>query len=332
MMPDSVKPSECVRYGHSWVFCALAAALFSGYVFAKGGEQLLNLEQLPKNPHGDVAMCSTCHKSNNGGRGSLVFDADVPQLCQSCHDGRHATREAHPVNLMPSVEKAMKIPSDFPLDNGKLTCSTCHDVTWRCSIEQPESVSDHNHLRGGPTSARLEFCFNCHTKQDYQPFNVHDQLESGRQKTETCLWCHISVPDAGSDIRDAASYGLRDKAVELCRNCHSVPAGHPTGDPHMNSKPSAGMMIYMSAYEIRHKMHLPLKQLLKYVQAAKRGPRSIPLDENGNITCYSCHNPHERDLLPGWNPRSVGAEPEKAKNHRLRIREGDIACRACHQK
>lgn len=292
----------------------------------------MDLEQYTKNPHGDVSMCSTCHTSKNKGRGGLAFGADVPQLCQSCHDGRHATREVHPVNLVPSVEIAMKIPSDFPLDNGKLTCSTCHDVTWRCSIEQTEGVSDRSHLRGAPTSARLEFCFNCHTRQSYRPFNVHDQLESGRQKTDTCLWCHTSVPNVISNNKEAASYGLRDKAVELCRNCHSVQAGHPAGDPHMNSKPSAKMMAYMSAYEIRHKMHLPLKQLLEYVKAAGRNPRSIPLDAGGGITCYSCHNPHEKGLLPSWNPRSVGAEPEKAKNHRLRIREGDIACRACHQK
>jgi predicted CXXCH cytochrome family protein len=180
MMSDSAKPSECVRYGHSWVFCALAAALFSGFVFAEEGEQLLNLEQLPKNPHGDASMCATCHTSDNGGRGSLVFDADVSELCQSCHDGWHATREAHPVNLMPSVEIAKKIPSDFPLDNGKLTCSTCHDITWACSTEQSADISGRSHLRGAPTSARMEFCFNCHTKQDYQPFNVHDQLEPDR--------------------------------------------------------------------------------------------------------------------------------------------------------
>ncbi len=191
---------------------------------------------------------------------------------------------------------------------------------------------NRNFLRGAPTPHSLAFCFNCHIQENYQPFNVHDQLEAGKEKTDTCLWCHVSVPEVGSNIREAASYGLRGKAIDLCRNCHSMPAGHPTGDPHMDSKPSADMMSYMSAYEIQHKMNLPLKQLLEYVQAAKRTPRSIPLDENGCITCYSCHNPHQKGLLPNSNPRSVGAEPKKAKNHRLRIQEGDIACRACHQK
>ena len=88
----------------------------------------------------------------------------------------------------------------------------------------------------------------------------------------------------------------------------------------------------MSAYEMEPKMHLPFKQLLEYVQAADRAPQSFPTDERGRITCWSCHNPHEKGLLPGWNPRSIGAEPKKATNHRLRAHEGDYACRACHQK
>jgi hypothetical protein len=35
--------------------------------------------------------------------------------------------------------------------------------------------------------------------------------------------------------------------------------------------------------------------------------------------------------LPAANPRSVGAEGDKAANHRLRVRE-DVVCRACHYK
>lgn len=331
MIGDRVQQSECARYGRSWVFYALAAVLSLGYMPANGGEPL-NSQQDTRNPHGDPSMCSTCHKSNVGGRDSLIFNTDIPQLCQSCHDGRHASREAHPVNIVPSVAITMKIPSDFPLDNGKLTCSTCHDVTWRCSTVQPATMSGRGYLRGAPSSDSLDFCFNCHRQESYRPFNVHDQLESGRQKTDTCLWCHLSVPNSASGIKEAAPYGLRGKAIDLCRNCHSMPAGHPTGDPHMGSKPSVDMMSYMSAYELQPKMNLSLKQLLEYVQAAKRAPRSIPLDENGCITCYSCHNPHEKGLLPNSNPRAVGAEPKKANNHRLRIQEGDISCRACHQK
>jgi hypothetical protein len=99
----------------------------------------------------------------------------------------------------------------------------------------------------------------------------------------------------------------------------------------MDAAPSAEMVQYMSAYEMKSKMRLPLAQLLEIARATKRTPRSIPLDEAGRITCSSCHNPHEKGLLPGGNPRAVGAEPKQAANHRLRIPQGSV-CVACHQK
>lgn len=100
----------------------------------------------------------------------------------------------------------------------------------------------------------------------------------------------------------------------------------------MYSTASAQMQWYMSAYEMEPRMHLPFKQLLEYVRAAHRAPKSIPLDEHDRIMCWSCHNPHEKGLLPSWDPRSVGAEAKKATNHRLRAHEGETGCKACHQK
>jgi hypothetical protein len=348
MMADSVKPSECARYGRSWGFFALVALLLLGRISAEGGQTPLNARQRAKNPHEDMSTCSACHTSEMGGRGTLIFGSDISQLCQSCHDGRQATREVHPVNLAPGAAMAGQIPSDFPLEQGKLTCSTCHNTKWSCAKEQPApyqsgpgdssrrtgpaAVPNRNFLRGVPTPHALAFCFNCHMQASYKPFNVHGQLDAGRKKTDTCLWCHLSVPEVDSNVKEAAAYGLRGKAVDLCGNCHSVPAGHPTGNPHMYSTPTAEMMSYMSAYEIQNQMRLPLRELLKYVKAAKRPARFIPLDEDRRVTCYSCHNPHEKGLLPNWNPRSIGAEPKQAENHRLRTHQGDIACRACHQK
>ena len=212
-----------------------------------------------------------------------------------------------------------------------LTCFSCHDVAWGCRAGQLPAVPKRDFLRGAHVSHPLAFCFHCHAREDYRPFNAHDQLEAGETKTDMCAWCHVSVPDVDSRLKEDASYALRSKSFGVCRNCHRVAKGHPTGDSHMYATPSAKMMWHMSAYEIQPRMRLPFKQLLGYVRAAKRAPRSIPLDENGRITCYSCHNPHEKGLLPYWNPRSVGAEPKQAANYRLRAHEG-IACRACHQE
>ena len=234
------------------------------------------------------------------------------------------------VDITPSPTLARRIPSDFPLAGGLLTCLGCHDIAQNCRAQRQPVPSGHALLRGGPTPDPLLFCFRCHVPENYRPFNPHNQLEADKPKTDTCLWCHVDVPPIDSQPREGASNGLRAKAAGLCRNCHVVAQSHPVAG-HLDATPSAEMAQYMSAYEMKSKMRLPFAQLLEIARATKRTPRSIPLDEDGRITCSSCHNPHEKGLLPGGNPRAVGAEPKQAANHRLRIPQGSV-CVACHQK
>ncbi len=283
------------------------------------------------NPHRDAALCSSCHASGVGSPRNLRFAGGISKLCRSCHDGQLATREAHPVDIMPSDAMARRIASEFPLENGRLTCSTCHDVTAQCGADRPAAGPKRRFLRRADVSGPLEFCFRCHVRENNRPFNAHDQLEAGQPKADVCIWCHIGVPDVDSRSQEDVSRGLHKKSIGVCANCHPVTKGHPNGGSHMGAIPPEAMMSYMSAYEIQPRMNLPLNRLLEYVRAAKRAPRSIPLDENSRITCYSCHNPHEKGLLPNWNPRSVGSEPKQSVNHRLRARDGQL-CIACHQK
>lgn len=252
------------------------------------------------------------------------------QLCESCHDGRLAGREVHPVNLAPSAATAGRIPPDFSLQNGLVTCLTCHDVRRDCNDHPSDAPPRYHLLRGWQTSQPLAFCSHCHASQDYRPFNVHDQVETGRAKADTCVWCHVDVPDVNSYREEAASYTLRDKSSRVCANCHPMMEGHPTR-AHVGTAPPPELMWHISAYELQSKLRLPFEQRLRYAAAAKRTARSIPFDEDGRIACYTCHNPHEKGLLPDANPRSFGAEPKQAVTHRLRAREGKV-CVVCHDK
>lgn len=286
-------------------------------------------EDVAQNPHGDSGLCSSCHTSPAGGRNTLRFGGHVSKLCQSCHDGRHATREAHPAGLQPSAAMTQQIGPDFPLEQGRLTCLTCHDVARVCKAQRGEMTSNHNFLRR-PTPDPARFCFQCHVPKNYRPFNPHDQLQDGQPKADTCLWCHVGTPDLSAKPGEDSARALRGKGTEICGNCHTVGPDHPV-QAHTGAIPPDQMVWYMSAYELKSKMRLPFERLLEYARTAKRLPRSIPLDEGDRITCYSCHNPHEKDLLPSWDPRSLGAEPKQATNHRVRSREGPL-CVACHQK
>lgn len=290
-----------------------------------------NKEESVKNPHKEPVLCRSCHTSNIGSRSNLRFDGNVTILCQSCHDGLIATRETHPVDLVPSRTIGRKIPTDFLLKDGMLTCLSCHDITSSCKTDRAGVMLNNSLLRGDPVPYPMAFCFRCHVKDTYQPYNAHNQIEDGKTKTEICLWCHVRIPDVDSRLKEGASYALRSKSFGICNNCHRVAKGHPIDGTHMHATPSTDMMQYMFAYEMQPRMNLPFKDLLEYVRAVKQVPRSIPLDENGRITCYSCHNPHEKGLLPNRNPRSIGADYKQATNHRLRAREG-IICKACHQK
>jgi len=234
------------------------------------------------------------------------------------------------MNVAPSAAMASRIPPEFPLKSGLVTCLTCHDVRPDCEGRPSDPRLAYRLLRGWQTSAPLAFCSHCHASEDYRPFNAHDQVEANRAKTDTCIWCHNDIPDVNSYREEAAAYALRDKSSRVCANCHPMSEGHPT-HAHVGTTPPTEFMWHISAYELQPKLRLPFEQRLRYATAAKRTPRAIPFDEDGRIACYTCHNPHEKGLLPDANPRSLGGEPKQAVTHRLRAREGKV-CVVCHDK
>jgi hypothetical protein len=319
--------SRRFRAGYCWTIPLFMALTVSGPVPAGEGKP----SQRERNPHGDPTLCDACHMPRAEGRRALRFEGNVSRLCQSCHEGRRAKREVHPVDVAPSEAIRRQMPSDFPLADGKMTCLTCHDLAWGCTMESPAGMLNRCSLRGNRVANPLAFCLGCHAKASYSSFNVHDQLEAGKPKADACRWCHISVPDTNSPGDAQAPHGLRDPSGGMCRNCHRMMEDHPTGSPHVGTAPSSEMVWRMSAYEMQSTMRLPFARLLEYARVARRSPRSMPLNENGRIACYTCHNPHETGLMSLRNPASVGSEPKHAANHRLRIHEGKI-CVACHPK
>ncbi len=80
------------------------------------------------NLHYTGKYCLECHeKTPTVGEDKLLkFNGDFTQLCR-CHGYTPGTY-IHPVDIVPSAEKREKIPDDFPLVNGIVTCITCHDI------------------------------------------------------------------------------------------------------------------------------------------------------------------------------------------------------------
>jgi len=86
------------------------------------------------NIHYNSNYCTECHTKypNNSemGKNNLKFKGDYKLLCK-CHD-ESPSRELHPFDIIPSQEIKTRIPSGFPLLAGKVTCSTCHDISIQC--------------------------------------------------------------------------------------------------------------------------------------------------------------------------------------------------------
>jgi len=86
--------------------------------------------------------CEFCHSDHKGG--GVLLKKDINELCSGCHQKRISQGE-HKVGVMPS-----KSAAGIPLQNGKMTCVSCHDP--------------HSKAPGMPRMATRKLCGLCHEK------------------------------------------------------------------------------------------------------------------------------------------------------------------------
>jgi hypothetical protein len=253
------------------------------------------------NIHYTGAYCNECHEKTpvQGGDAYLKFGGDYQMLCR-CHafpqDGC-----VHPTDIPPSPGIKERLPSDLPLENGKVTCLTCHDIFLQCRKQLFKTDS----VRGAPYPARTDFCFQCHLKGDYEQANPHHEIDQrGEIVPDTCLVCHPEKPDEkNTTIKDVKFIG---DVEGICCGCHHISGNHSGDHDHIGV--------------------LPSEKGLKRIKVMEEKFNTIlPLDEGGKMTCVTCHNPHDKGVIPEGKPGAVGAGSKYL--HRL---PGDI-CQECHQ-
>lgn len=282
------------------------------------------------NPHWNEALCQTCHPSRPDG------SLDAPRLrersaratCDRCH-----TRESldaamhHPYDIRPS-ERVPASP-DWPLEMGRLSCLTCHDILRQCDLKMKERWRNRMFLRAQLGAAAIEFCLQCHREELYRTASPHDQLDDqGREREGVCLYCHTVRPDPAASDR-TGSPTLQTSIIELCGNCHGTFV-HPSGIPHLVVIDEQ-MRARMAACEILDRFVIPLSELQRYLEGQSREPRSFPLEPPMyRATCVTCHNPHERGVLPPSSPLARGAEGDLPRNSRLRMPRQEL-CSCCHR-
>jgi hypothetical protein len=257
------------------------------------------------NIHYTGKYCMVCHEQTPlKGNKYLKYGEDYKQLCR-CHY-RTAARDVHPSDVEAPKEFKKRMPNDFPLRNGKIACITCHDVFAQCRNGKPNGAfkSGRNFLRGGPYKKQTTLCFKCHDNTKYEKFNPHNQLDkNGKIITLKCLYCHKKVPDVKTE-------GFKDVALigglgPLCVRCHHKEDKTTLHARHLR-KPSDKVLARIKQMEIEFGIVLPL-------------------DDDGKITCATCHNPHEKGVIPAERAGAKGA----GEVHRHRL-PGNI-CIKCHQ-
>ena len=249
--------------------------------------------------------CTECHVEIPPKRGSkfLRYGGDFKKLCR-CHYNTEQNY-VHPVDLKPSEDLKPRIPPGLPLQDGKVTCATCHNIVIQCSDRPTEKVflKENKFLRGAPFQDRTELCFKCHDKAQYRKYNPHRQLNTNNQIIEAqCLYCHNEVPDENranyEDVKLLANPEL------ICLGCHS--------------------RITANLWHTRH-LRKPPREILKRIEELQNRYHIIlPLDPDGKIICSTCHNPHQKGVIPDKRAGAIGA------GEKFRHRLTDNMCVRCH--
>jgi hypothetical protein len=273
-------------------------------------ETTQNTSTLPEDTdlHYSGKYCNECHEKTpeKGGEDFLKFNSDFSQLCK-CHGYTPGTY-IHPVDIFPSEEKKKDIPDDFPLKDGKVSCTTCHDIYLQCQKNPRYKVMNRRFLRGAPYVSRTTLCFRCHDERKYTMLDPHNQLtESGAIIVDKCLYCHVEKPDERNATFEQVK--LIGNLEVLCFRCHFKQSQmHPINANHLVTPPPA-IVGYMKETEEKFGIILPLNY-------------------DGKITCPTCHNPHERGVIPRNRASAKGA----SEKYRLRLSEVNMQiCVACHK-
>lgn len=279
------------------------------------------------NPHWDADRCDTCHPGGNGELAPIP-PPEIDALCLSCHDGARAPADPHPIGR-PAQTALITTPPEFPTLDGMIGCLTCHDIDRHCSRAAKRPAINSVMLRGYDPQRPLEYCANCHTADAGGRFSPHQQRDAnGRIREDACFFCHTQRPEIAPDGRRLFEPHLRVESSSLCLNCHA---------PHWDLSP-LGHVDRPVTPEIRHWMlirelgrrypNADFAELREHAAQLERGPAVLPLGD-GEVTCYTCHNPHYAGLFPQGSELGALADHPADRASALRTNWIDL-CSECH--
>lgn len=268
----------------------------TAYGMREAYARILWQDKVP-DPHGNRMFCFACHpgRIREGEEVRFTGGGDNIRLCNECHLRPGVKKAPHVVDAQSSDGTWRMDYLGYPLAQGKLICSTCHDEV----SHGKKDPANPKFLRGGPYSDPERFCYRCHLEDKNQLNNPHRQIDGfGRVREESCRFCHRKAPDPTR--KAAANLEIVADEALICQGCHQN-RPHPDVE-HLVALPPK-MVQLKEEYERRHKVVLPLKA-------------------DGTIKCSTCHNPHAKGVLKGDAGAGAGS--------RYRVPDFREVCAPCH--
>ncbi len=184
--------------------------------------------------------------------------------CAQCHQFEHT--QSHPVNMYPS----MSVDGSLPLQNGILTCLTCHDAA-----PSHGSGMDKVGIRGGDAAT---LCLQCHTPGTGS--RSSHALAIGRAHSKA------------DNSKSARLLGGLDFESQDCLSCHDGTVA--------DGAVSHSVQLMDSEGSVEHPIGVPLVATERTRNGDFRMANASTLDRRirlseGNLSCTSCHSVYSKE-------------------------------------
>lgn len=300
--------------------------------------------------------CLHCHAPHNAGENALwsrplgKAKTPVAKLCVSCHQkeglaGKKLTgKHDHPLGMSVGLMKKHK---HLPLFDSQghqssnadeVDCASCHnphqwdpeDIMNRSMAMLDEEGDASNSFLRMTADKNSQLCVSCHedkktivgTDHDFDKKSVNI-LKQKRDVSGLCGQCHVPH-QAGSDLYLwAQPLGKgQDPVEQRCRSCHDKNKPAENKNPEQGQHPK---QIKLWSTELRQEI-FKNKKMADIRVFDKNGKQNT----FGNITCASCHNPHQWQAIHNEKRINKGEEGNVMTSFLRNNDSQNIVCADCH--
>lgn len=290
-----------------------------------------NPEVWPAEARATGDPCLSCHVPHGGERADLFRFRTSTGLgnhdgvCITCHpndawDATSDTAAIHPRQISPEQKRVplALVPTDVHGEK-RLGCRTCHD---------PHGGAQPVHLaRVTPEEPTEELCLHCHDNKRLMRHTGHsaESMAAAGYTIDSCKPCHAMHAKPADTYGNLLSPRFLMALCDLpedqsskcvpCLACHRADGGAP--ERTFSQHPD---VIIQNVFQPTDAGYMPLFDANGHV------------DDQGQITCRTCHLSHGRlDLLENYKDRAaLPPEERHALMAQLRRFNTPNICTTCH--